>query len=67
MTTAQYVVAYGSLGLGALVREPQCYDGWGVVTAADLKGLNPAANWSASRGYSDSTQAGWRRFDHPGW
>ena len=23
----------------ALVREPQCFDGWGVVTAADLKGL----------------------------
>jgi hypothetical protein len=51
----------------ALVRQPQCYDGWGVVTAADLKGLNPAANWSASRGYSDSSLAGWRRFDHPGW
>jgi hypothetical protein len=51
----------------ALVREPQCYDGWGVVTAADLRGLNPAANWTASRGYSDSAQAGWRRFDYPGY
>ena len=51
----------------ALVRQPQCFDGWGVVTAADLKGLNPAANWSASRGYSDSSLTGWRRFDHPGW
>jgi hypothetical protein len=51
----------------ALVREPQCYGGWGVVTSADLKGLNPAANWSASRGYSDSALAGWRRFDHSGW
>jgi hypothetical protein len=50
----------------ALVREPQCYEGWGVVTAADLKGLNPAANWTASRGYSD-TRPGWQRFDHPGW
>jgi hypothetical protein len=51
----------------ALVREPQCYEGWGVVTAADLRGLNPAANWSASRGYSVSAQAGWRRFDYPGY
>jgi hypothetical protein len=50
----------------ALVREPQCYDGWGVVTAADLRGLNPAANWTASRGYSD-TRAGWRRFDYSDW
>jgi hypothetical protein len=46
----------------ALVREPQCYDGWGVVTAADLRGLNPAANWTASRGYS-----GWQRFDYSDW
>jgi hypothetical protein len=37
----------------ALVREPQCFDGWGVVTAADLKGLNPAANWTAAGGYAD--------------
>jgi len=50
----------------ALVRQPQCLDGWGVVTAADLKGLNPAASWTASRGYSD-TRPGWQRFDHPGW
>jgi len=51
----------------ALVRQPRCFDGWGVVTAADLKGLNPAANWTAARGYADSARAGWRRFDHPGW
>jgi hypothetical protein len=50
----------------ALAREPQCYEGWGVVTAADLKGLNPAANWTASRGYSD-TRAGWQRFDYSDW
>jgi hypothetical protein len=58
---------------GALVaaadrrNEVKVVGGWGVVTSADLKGLNPAANWSASRGYSDSAQIGWRRFDHPGW
>ena len=39
-------------------REPQRFDGW-CVTAADLKDLNPAANWSVSRGYSDSTRAAW--------
>jgi len=58
---------------GALVaaadrrNEVKVVGGWGVVTAADVKGLNPAANWSASRGYSDSSLTGWRRFDHPGW
>ena len=45
---------------GALVaaadqrNEVKVIGGWGVVTSADLKGLNPAANWSASTGYSDS-------------
>jgi len=54
---------------GALVaaadrrNEVKVVGGWGV----DLKGLNPAANWTVSGGYSDSAHAGWRRFDHPGW
>jgi hypothetical protein len=43
-----------------------CFSGWGVVTAADVRGLNPAANWTASRGYSD-TRAGWQRFDYSDW
>jgi hypothetical protein len=42
------------------------FGGWGVVTAADVKGLNPAANWTASRGYSD-TRPGWQRFDYSEW
>jgi hypothetical protein len=58
---------------GALVtaadrrNEVKVFGGWGVVTAADLRGLNPAANWTASGGYSDSGRAGWCRFDHSGW
>jgi len=56
---------------GALVaaadrrNEVKVIGGWGVVTTADLKGLNPAANWSASRGYS--SRAGWQRFDYSHW
>jgi hypothetical protein len=42
------------------------FGGWGVVTSADVKGLNPAANWTTSRGYSD-TRAGWQRFDYFDW
>ena len=57
---------------GALVaaadrrNELKVFGGWGVVTSADVKGLNPAANWSASRGYSDP-RPGWQRFDYSGW
>jgi hypothetical protein len=42
------------------------FDGWGVVTAADVRGLNPAANWTASRGYSDG-RPGWQRFNYSDW
>ena len=54
---------------GALVtaadrrNEVKVCGGWGVVTAADVRGLNPAANWTASRGYSNG-RPGWQRFDY---
>jgi hypothetical protein len=57
---------------GALVaaadrrNEVKVIGGWGVVTAADLKSLNPAAHWTASGGYSH-TRPGWQRFDYPDW
>jgi hypothetical protein len=57
---------------GALVtaadrrNEVKVFGGWGVVTSADVKGLNPAANWTASSGYSD-TRPGWQRFDYSDW
>jgi hypothetical protein len=59
---------FGALHLAAKRDDVVVTGGFGVFSASEVEGLNPAAAWSAEAGYGGGVHAGgFTRHDHKGW